>query len=122
MRKPHTDQDVTKDKKKESVTKVPEGKRGPGSLPGVRHGGRQKGTPNKVTGLAKDAIAMAAEAIGGGARLAKWVKEDPANEKVFWSQIYTKLLPLQVHGEGIAPIMAVTKVVLAPLGEDEDDS
>lgn len=62
--------------------------------------GRQKGVPNKTTKAAKDAIAQAAEALGGTDRLVAWVKEDPANERVFWGTIYPKLLPLQVNGAG----------------------
>jgi hypothetical protein len=60
-------------------------------------GGRKKGTVNKTTQLAKDAIAQAAASLGGTERLVKWVQEDPLNERVFWSQIYTKLMPVQVE-------------------------
>lgn len=67
--------------------------------------GRPKGTPNKTTQAAKDAIAMAAEALGGAERLVEWAKEDPANEKAFWTTIYPKLLPLQVTGEGGGPVV-----------------
>jgi uncharacterized protein YjbJ (UPF0337 family) len=66
--------------------------------------GRPKGSKNKVTAKAKTAIEVAAEKLGGADRLVAWVKEDPANERVFWSQIYTKLLPLQVKGEDDKPI------------------
>ena len=66
---------------------------------GKKTGGRAKGTPNKLTAKAKSAIELAAEGLGGGARLQAWAKEDPLNERIFWSQIYTKLLPLQVTGE-----------------------
>lgn len=62
--------------------------------------GRPKGSANKTTQAAKDAIAQAAEELGGADRLVAWVKEDPANEKVFWGTIYPKLLPLQVNGAG----------------------
>lgn len=62
--------------------------------------GRPKGLTNKTTQSAKEAIAHAAEALGGATRLVEWVKEDPSNEKVFWGTIYPKLLPLQVSGEG----------------------
>jgi len=62
--------------------------------------GRKKGVPNKTTQAARDAIAAAAEALGGADRLVAWAKEDPANERVFWGTIYPKLLPLQVTGEG----------------------
>lgn len=64
----------------------------------ARAGGRKKGIPNKVTTAAKEAIALAAEKLGGTDRLVAWAKEDPANERVFWGTIYPKLLPLQVNG------------------------
>jgi len=67
--------------------------------------GRKAGTPNKATVAAKDAIALAAEQLGGTDRLVSWVKEDPANEKIFWGTIYPKLLPLQVTGENGGPVM-----------------
>lgn len=66
--------------------------------------GRPKGSPNKVTKAAKDAIAEAAESLGGVERLVNWAKEDPLNERAFWSSIYPKLLPLQVTGEGGGPV------------------
>ena len=62
--------------------------------------GRPKGSKNRTTLIAKEAIATAAEKIGGAERLTAWVLEDPQNEKVFWSQIYTKLLPHQIEGAG----------------------
>lgn len=64
---------------------------------GRKTGGRKKGTPNKVTAQAKDAIAYAGDALGGGERLVAWVKESPENERVFWAQIYTKLIPHQLE-------------------------
>jgi hypothetical protein len=66
--------------------------------------GRPKGSPNKTTQAAKDAIATAASELGGAERMVKWVKEDPLNERVFWGTIYPKLLPLQVSGEGGGPL------------------
>lgn len=66
--------------------------------------GRPKGVPNKITTSAKDAIAAAAEGLGGTARLIKWAQEDPLNERVFWGQIYPKLLPLQLTGENGGPM------------------
>jgi len=62
--------------------------------------GKPKGAVNKTTKLAKEAIALAAEKLGGTDRLVAWAQEDPLNERAFWSSIYPKLLPLQVTGEG----------------------
>ncbi|WP_167313402.1 hypothetical protein [Ralstonia insidiosa] len=69
--------------------------------------GRPKGAKNKTTLAAKEAIAIAAERLGGADRLVEWAKEDPANERVFWGTIYPKLLPLQVAGEGGGPLQLV---------------
>ena len=77
------------------TNKITAGKPGPG---------RPKGSQNKTTKAAKDAIAEAAEKLGGTNRLVSWAQEDPLNERAFWSSIYPKLLPLQVSGEGGGPI------------------
>ena len=69
--------------------------------------GKPKGAKNKTTLAAKDAIAAAAEGLGGVNRLIAWAKEDPLNERVFWGSIYPKLLPLQVTGEGGGPLTLV---------------
>lgn len=88
---------------------------GGGSKPGERRGGRRKGTPNKVTAKAKDAIALAAAGLGGAKRLQEWAQEDPANERAFWTQIYTKLVPHEVTGEdGKALLPTVVKHVIQP--------
>lgn len=71
--------------------------------------GRPKGTPNKLNKAAKDAIAEAAEALGGANRLVEWAKEDVLNERAFWTSIYPKLLPLQVTGENGGAIELIAK-------------
>jgi hypothetical protein len=78
--------------------------------------GRKKGSVNKTTKAAKDAIAQAAEALGGAERLTAWAQEDPANERVFWGTIYPKLLPLQVSGEdgGPIPFQLIERVIVKP--------
>lgn len=77
--------------------------------------GRPKGLQNKISREAKDAIAIAAEGLGGCMRLIAWAKEDPINERVFWSQIYTKLIPVTVAGDKENPLGVVTRVELIPL-------
>lgn len=69
------------------------------NLEGVARG-RPKGALNKTTQTVKDAISQAAAELGGSDRLLAWVKEEPANERIFWKDIYTKLIPLQVNGSG----------------------
>jgi hypothetical protein len=58
--------------------------------------GRPKGALNKTTTIAKDAIARAADGLGGTERLIAWAQENTKNEHAFWTTIYPKLLPLQV--------------------------
>jgi hypothetical protein len=71
--------------------------------------GRPKGALNRTTTSAKEAIAIAADKLGGAERLVAWAQEDPANERAFWATIYPKLLPLQVSGEDGGPIQAVIR-------------
>jgi len=64
--------------------------------------GRPKGSVNKTTAAAKAVIEEVGMGLGGAERMLSWVKEAPENEKAFWTTIYPKLLPLQVHGSGEA--------------------
>lgn len=62
--------------------------------------GRPKGSLNKTTLAAKEAIEAAAEGLGGVNRLIEWAKSDPQNERVFWGTVYPKLLPLNTNLSG----------------------
>jgi hypothetical protein len=75
--------------------------------------GRPAGSLNKTTRAAKEAIAFAAEGLGGAERLIAWAQSDEKNESAFWTTIYPKLLPLQVSGEGGGPIV----ISASPLDE-----
>jgi hypothetical protein len=84
---------------------------------GKKTGGRKKGVPNKLTTGAKDVIAQVAENIGGVARMTKWVRQSPENERAFWTNIYTKLLPLQVSGDKDNPmgyVHCVKRIIVRP--------
>lgn len=75
--------------------------------------GRPKGSQNRTTRAAKEAIELAAEGLGGYERLVEWAQSDPINERVFWSQMYTKLMPLQVTGDADNPLHMVNKIEFA---------
>lgn len=74
---------------------------------GNRGKGRPKGSVNKTTALAKEAIAAAAEKLGGADRLVEWAQEAPENERAFWTTIYPKLIPVQVTGPNDGPLQVV---------------
>lgn len=57
--------------------------------------GRPKGLQNKVTIQVKEALLWAAEAIGGRERLVAWIKADPENEKIYWRDMFCRMLPLE---------------------------
>ncbi len=76
---------------KQTEKKLFAGKAGPG---------RPKGIPNKATAKAKEAIALAFDQLGGTDALVEWAKISDDNRKVFYSQIWTKIIPLQVDGPG----------------------
>jgi hypothetical protein len=59
--------------------------------------GRKPGTLNKVTATAKEAIEFAGNKLGGGAGLYRWAMQNDGNLRIFWGQIWPKLLPLQLN-------------------------
>lgn len=71
--------------------------------------GRKKGVPNKTTQAAKDAIAEAFEKMGGIKSLVDWAGKSDDNRKVFYSQIWPKIVPLAVGGDKDNPL--ITEVV-----------
>ena len=89
-------------------------------------GGRKAGTLNKITVAVKDVIAMAAQRIGGLDRLVKWTLKSPKNESLFWSNMYMRLLPLQINtkiertDKVIYETVEDYRVALTKLGTPED--
>jgi hypothetical protein len=77
--------------------------------------GRPKGALNKTTKAAKDAIALAAEGLGGAERLQEWALESPENERAFWVSIYPKLIPVTLAGDKENPLEMVGSFKLVPL-------
>lgn len=72
--------------------------------------GKPKGAVSKTTKTAKEAIALAAEGLGGVNRLVDWAKEDPANERAFWASIYPRLIPVQIAGDEDNPLRHSIKI------------
>lgn len=71
---------------------------------GKREGaGRKPGAPNKLTQDVREAILTVADGLGGAPQMLEWAKADPINERIFWSQIFPKLLPKEVKQELSGP-------------------
>ena len=51
-----------------------------------------------TTTVARDAIALAFDEIGGVSALAEWVKASEDNRKAFYTSLYPKLIALQAAG------------------------
>lgn len=84
--------------------------------------GKPKGAKNKLTIAAKDAIAAVAEGLGGVDRMIDWVKEDPLNERAFWSTIYPKLIPVTLAGDDDNPLKVITRVELVAMKKSDSRS
>lgn len=85
---------------------------------GEKRPNQGKRGPAKTTLAAKEAIQLAAEGLGGTQRLIEWAKEDPLNERAFWSGIYPKLLPLQVTADITAKITKIERTIVKPANTD----
>ena len=79
--------------------------------------GRPKGVPNKIGKAAKDMIAEVAEGLGGADGMLAWAKEDKANEKAFWTQVYPKLIPVQLQGDAENPLLAIIERRIVKAGD-----
>lgn len=96
------------------------------SKPGERRGGRQKGTPNKQTGLLKDAILLAAERAGGAEGMAGYLEtQAKANPGPFMA-LLGKVLPTQLTGDPNAPVVQRLEIIGGlpdqPTSVDDNDN
>jgi hypothetical protein len=67
---------------------------------GRKTGGRAKGTPNKVTASAREAIELAFDGLGGVGALTEWAR---ANKGEFYTRIWPKILALKISGNAETP-------------------
>jgi hypothetical protein len=85
---------------------------------GQKTGGRSKGTPNKITHDVRQNILDVADKLGGTARLLQWAKADPGNERIFWSQIYVRVLPKEIKAEVSGLSTSAVPVINLTLNHD----
>jgi hypothetical protein len=76
---------------------------------GIKTGGRQKGTPNKVSGALKDAILEAAERAGGEGGTVGYLQTQATANPAQFLTLLGKVLPLQVTGGDGGPVVVEIK-------------
>jgi hypothetical protein len=61
--------------------------------------GRKRGTRNRITSNAKQIIEEVAVRLGSADGLHRWALASQINMRAFWTVVFPRLLPLQVHGQ-----------------------
>ncbi len=85
---------------------------------GERRGGRQKGTPNKLTATVKSALAAAFEGIGGVPALIAWAKTKEGRPEFY--KLWAKMMPTEVTAsvEVSGTVSITVNIPNAAAGED----
>ncbi len=86
---------------------------------GVKTGGRQKGTPNKMTSMLKDAILQAADDAHGEGLVGYLTVQAVDNPSAFMA-LLGKVLPLQLTGDEDNPVVLkrIESVIVDPANPD----
>ena len=85
---------------------------------GYKTGGRQKGTPNKMTALLKDAILQAAENAGGTEGTVGYLQKQATENPAAFMGLLGKVLPTQHSGDPDNPIVVSGLIGLVPVEPD----
>jgi hypothetical protein len=80
----------------------------------ARTGGRQKGTPNKITTAFKEAVRIVYEDIGGHKAFAEWARENPTE----FYKIAARLIPTEIATRSDDTLT----VVIRRLGDSPDEN
>jgi hypothetical protein len=67
--------------------------------------GRPKGVPNKLSGTAKENIEKVFEGMGGVDGMIKWAGSSERNKTIFFSDIYPRILPMDVAHSGSVAVL-----------------
>ena len=89
-----------------------------GSAPGERRGGRQAGTPNKLSADVRALILAALDDVGGAEYLARQALENPAS----FMSLLGRVLPMQLTGDGGAAVRIEVVTGVTRHDDEEPDS
>lgn len=64
-----------------------------------------------MTQDAKQAIEFVAQGLGGAEGMLAWAQSDKTNERIFWSNIYPRMLPKEIKAEVDADVGITVKIV-----------
>ncbi len=84
---------------------------------GRKTGGRQKGTPNKITALLKDDILAAASAAHPEGRVGYLTEQAQKNPSAFMT-LLGKVIPTQVEGSGDNGAHIIQVITGVPRADD----
>lgn len=88
----------------------------------AKTGGRSKGTPNKTTGLLKEAIITAAETVGsdgeGKDKLVGYLTMLAKSEAKAFAGLLGRVLPLQIAGDPDNPVPVTFQTVYEQRAKD----
>lgn len=84
---------------------------------GHKTGGRQKGTPNKITADLKRAILEAAEAAGGEGGTVGYLTTQARENPAAFLTLIGKVLPTTLAGDPSNPVSTVTRIELIAGGK-----
>lgn len=87
-------------------------------MPASKADGRRRGRKAAAGGLstaARDAIALAFDEIGGVSALAEWVKASEDNRKLFYTNLYPKIIAAPLGGDPESPVIReIRRTIIRP--------
>ena len=86
-------------------------------MKGKKTGGRQAGTPNKVTGALKDMILSALDGAGG----IEYLKTQAVKNPNAFLSLVGRVLPLQVQGDPDQPLLPQSIVFVVQQQKESDN-
>lgn len=76
-------------------------------------GGREAGTPNRITGAFREAVQTVYDGLGGHAAFLEWAKDNPTE----YYRIAARLIPLEIRDQSDRTVTIIVNRHGGPIGE-----